>query len=408
MKRKHKAYLKLNILSLFLIAVSFISVTLAWFAYSGLSDVSTEVDVKAWYIAIEKDGQQVSNDIVITLDEIYPGMEITTEKLKIQNLGDSDATVKYSIASARILDNPSNNYEVSDTMPTEYIEDLLSHEFPFKVNINIGKKYIEAKGDETEFKVSVSWPLESDNDTLDSEWGNKGYEFQKKEETKKAQDENYQIRPSIQIVISVTAEQFIENDNSSDKRYNLGDFILYDVLENKKCETVSPTCLKTYILDSNNKLGDDTVTLLPNPFNTYTSGSYNNYEAMLTSYLTSWNANTRFLTISDIMSIIENDVENTVLVRNNLSDSIVGNLDYGNRLNTELTKAINYNGYYRFENEKFGFLSASNCYWIKSEYNTSKAFALKATDEIHSQVYGKAKEEICNMIPVIVASKTEL
>ena len=47
MKKKHQVYLRLNLMSLFLIAVSFISVTLAWFAYSGLATVSTEVDVKA-------------------------------------------------------------------------------------------------------------------------------------------------------------------------------------------------------------------------------------------------------------------------------------------------------------------------------------------------------------------------
>ena len=45
MNRKHKAYLKLNVMSLFFIAISSISVTLAWFAYSGLSKVTTEIDV---------------------------------------------------------------------------------------------------------------------------------------------------------------------------------------------------------------------------------------------------------------------------------------------------------------------------------------------------------------------------
>ena len=42
MNRIHKAYIKINIISLFFIAISSISVTLAWFAYSGLAKVSTE------------------------------------------------------------------------------------------------------------------------------------------------------------------------------------------------------------------------------------------------------------------------------------------------------------------------------------------------------------------------------
>ena len=48
MNRKHKAYIKINIISLFFIAISSVSVTLAWFAYSGLSRVTTEIDIKAW------------------------------------------------------------------------------------------------------------------------------------------------------------------------------------------------------------------------------------------------------------------------------------------------------------------------------------------------------------------------
>ena len=50
MEKRHKVYLKLNLMSIFFIVVSFISVTLAWFAYSGLASVATEVNVKAWYI----------------------------------------------------------------------------------------------------------------------------------------------------------------------------------------------------------------------------------------------------------------------------------------------------------------------------------------------------------------------
>ena len=54
MNRKHKAYIKLNVMSLFFIAVSSISVTLAWFAYSGIGKVSTEIEVKSWLIEFEK------------------------------------------------------------------------------------------------------------------------------------------------------------------------------------------------------------------------------------------------------------------------------------------------------------------------------------------------------------------
>ena len=70
MNRRRKLNLKLNLLTLFFLAVSFISVTIAWFIYSGLATVQTEVNVKAWYIELEKDKETVSNNIVISLDDV--------------------------------------------------------------------------------------------------------------------------------------------------------------------------------------------------------------------------------------------------------------------------------------------------------------------------------------------------
>ena len=83
--RRRKSYIKLNLLSLFFTAVSFISVTLAWFAYSGLAKAETEINVKAWYIELSKDGKVTSNNIVISLDEIYPGMETVHEVVEVKN-----------------------------------------------------------------------------------------------------------------------------------------------------------------------------------------------------------------------------------------------------------------------------------------------------------------------------------
>ena len=91
MKKRHKLYLKLNLISLFFIVASFIFTTLAWFAYSGLSKLETEIDVKAWYIELSKSGETVSNNVVISLPTIYPGMDTVSEVIDIQNFGDSDA-----------------------------------------------------------------------------------------------------------------------------------------------------------------------------------------------------------------------------------------------------------------------------------------------------------------------------
>lgn len=401
MKKKYKAYIRLNILSLFFILVSFISVTLAWFAYSGLATARTEIDVKAWYIEFDKNNEPVSNEIVISLSEIYPGMETVHEEVNIKNRGDSNASVKYEISSARILDQEyinSNNNSL-------YIEDKISHDYPFHVNINIDKNYVKT-GDETKFDISVSWPLDSDNDQLDSTWGKEAYDFQVGENNKLVNDPNYQVRPSIKIIIDIKAEQYLEQPTISDMRFNRGDIILFDVLNNRRCTELSSTCIKTYVLDNNSTLSDTTVSLLPNVYDSYTKSSYNNYNSVIESY--NWNVETRNLEVKDILDVVSTDILNSVLKRNNISDLIIGNLRYQNRLNTELLKATNYNGYYEYLTTEFNFITSNSCYWTTTSYNTDKAFAFMREDSIHGKIYGEDKTTNCGIIPIIVARKSNI
>ncbi|MDD4282592.1 MAG: hypothetical protein PHX03_02260 [Bacilli bacterium] len=408
MKKKHKLYLRINLVSLFFIIVSFISVTLAWFAYSGMSNLSTEIDVKAWYITLENNGEEVSNEVVISLTDVYPGMETLNEIIKINNLGDSDATVKYSIVSSRILGNPEDNYIIDETIKSEYVEDLLAHEYPFHLNINLSKNYVLSKGEETEFEVSISWPLDSDHDSLDSLWGSEAYKYQLSEINKKKDNEDYNIKPAIQIVIKITAEQYLKEDDSSDTKYNLGDEILFDVVNNQVCTEINETCLSTYVIDVDNKMGDDKVTLLPNPKKTYLNTTFNNYQSDYELITNDWITDTRPLVVNDILKIISKDIENSMLIRNELSDAIIGNLNYNDRIEDIKNKTINYNGYYQFKNLKFDYLISDSCYLTNSEYALDTAFIIKKTDENHSIVYGENKTISCNLIPVIIANKSNL
>lgn len=404
MNKKHKAYLKLNIMSLFFVVVSFISITLAWFAYSGFANVETEVDVKAWYIDFKQDDESVSNDIVISLSEIYPGMETISEKINIQNLGDSDAEIKYEIKSARIF-----NEEIDISALEEgLIEDKLSQQYPFHINIGLSDYHVAAQTGASEFEVSVSWPLEADNDELDSVWGNAAYEFQKSEEAKKLADPNYDIRTALKIVISVTAEQYLENNESPDPKYELGETVLYDVVNNKPCNQLSSTCLTTYVIDTNNKLGDVNVTLLPSLYRTYEAGTYNDYDNILNNITADWAVSTRPLVVQDLLNIISNDVIDSKLIRNNLSDVVIGNLNYQNRMDTMIDNAINYNGYFSFNNQRFSDLSSTRCYWIDSQYGTDKAFALEKVNDTTSRIYGNDINNSCSIIPVIIVSKSNL
>lgn len=407
MKKKTKLYLRLNLISLFFVVVSFISVTLAWFVYSGLSAVSTEVAVKAWYIELEKAGEVVSNNIVISLDEIYPGMEPIEEEIKIKNLGDSEAQVNYEITSVRILENEADKYILSDTITSNYIEDKISHEYPFHINIDLSKKFILAKTDESTFKVSISWPLDSGNDKLDSIWGTEAYKFKLAEQEKKVFDDNYQMKASIRLDINLTAEQYVETTNASDMKYRLGTEILFDVVNNKICTEESSTCLRTNVIDVNNTLSDQTVTLLPKISKEYSTGTFDNMNSLNLTQTSTWKVERRLLNIGDILNVISKDIKDSVLVRPDLSDLVIGDLNYEDRLDKVVSNTINSQGYFKYLN-KFTYFYSTNCYWVNNEYDQNNSFAVSPLDENFMKIYGEDKTVSCEIIPVIIANKQNL
>ena len=406
MRSHYKKYFKkIYIVPIVFIATSFIFTTFAWFAYSGLRSVSTEIDVKTWHIELTKSNETINNNIVISLDNVYPGMETVDEIINIQNQGDSDAKLSYKIISSRILNSEIDGQALENN---EMLSDSLSHEYPFHLNIDLSKRYISAGGDSSTFEVSVSWPLDSGNDDVDSLWGTNAYNFQNEERTKKNNNPEYVQRPAVQLVISIMAEQYTGSVDDSDKDYNLGDTILYDVVLNRKCDTISETCLNTTVIDYNNKLGDITVTLLPSLYGNYETGTFNNYSTLLNNYTNNWSVPNRALTVNDILKVISHDVINSHLNGATISPQIIGSLDYNNRITTEINRAKTLNGYYTFRNDRFSYLSSNSCYWVNSEYNNQSAFAFMRLDENNTKVYAKDKTEECRIIPVILAPKDNI
>lgn len=425
MNARRKLNLKLNLIPVFFLAVSFISVTLAWFVYSGLGTVKTEVNVKAWYIELEKEGEKVSNNIIISVDDVYPGMETVTETVKIKNKGDSVAAVSYKINTARILGDAKDYYDTTTgSISTIDLEDKLAHEYPFHINMNLSKNFVLEKTDEATFDISISWPLDSGTDENDSYWGTAAYKFKTEEERLLELDKNYQIRPSIQIVISLTAEQYVKtevsNDSnainlitdqyinkevSSDTNYPLGKEILFDVVDKKVCEQISSTCFKMTVIDTNNKTTDQTVTLIPNLLRFDTLGTYNGYISAYQNIVQSWKVINRPLTAGDILKVISTDVYNSKVIREGISDSIIGTLKNENRVQNKLSNINKLNGYYTFNS--FNYLSSNVCYWTNTEYNSEKGMAVISRTDF-TKLYGESKNTECKIVPIIIASKSDI
>ena len=408
-KKRRKSLLKLNLVSLFFTAVSFISVTLAWFAYSGLVTTYTEVDVKSWYIEFNKKGKAVSNNIVINLDDIYPGMDIMSEVIDIKNGGDSAAMIDYKIKSVRILN------ETIEPDNTGKLEDELSHKYPFRINMALSNTYANAINGKGKFIVSVSWPLDpldTEDSNADSVWGAKAYQFQQAEALAASKDSNYQARSSVEIVLSLEAVQYVGEGNAPDSRYPLGKIMFYDPVLNEPCEAVEGNCLKTYVIDENNKMSDGSVTLMPDLSGNYLNSkdgiNYLGFDTLYTSYTTGWTSTHRSMKVTDLINIVSDDVVSSMMVGTDISSRLIGFVDYGNRIEKVIESAKQNNAYFRFKNETYPYLVASSCYWLEDEYDVNRHFAFTKADESYSKIYPENKTNSCRVVPLIEVSKNNL
>ena len=389
LSKKRKVYLKLNIVSILFAIVSLTSVTLAWFAYSGLAEARTEVGVKAWYIEFEKNNEVVSNDIVISLEDIYPGMAPKKEEVTIKNLGDVDAKLTYKIDSARILDSNEDYYQLSNNMDTNTIEDALSHNYPFHIDINVDKLYIDSK-DEATFKINVTWPLDSGNNNLDSLWGRRAYQYGENQELLEPEER----APAIEVAIKVTAEQAIADLNSVDINYLLGKKIKYDTSTGEACTTLGGTCIETHVIDTYNLVSDEYVNLLPRT--SLGNGTFTDYQNIDPD----WNSQFRLLTAADIIKVLSLDIENSTIKIEGISDTVIGRVLTNTRANNIINNVVTNNGY--FEYSSFAYLKYGSCIWTSDNYNTL-GFALDNT-----KLYGEDKTEVCKMIPVLRVLKSKL
>ena len=405
-KKRHKVYLKINLVSVVFAVVSFISVSFAWFAYSGLVDTKTEVGVKAWYIEFEKNNKVVSNDIIISLSDLYPGMEPLSEVITIKNLGDSDAKLKYTIDYARILDDSKDYYALSDNYTSDEIEDALAHNYPFHINATLNKTKLNAKDTDAEFIVTVSWPLDSGNDALDSIWGSKAYQFERKQEEKKKKDSNYNKEASINIGIDVSAQQVTDDIDDLDYDFEYGKEVLFDVKNNMICQSLSDTCLKTYVIDPANLIGDKYVSLLPDISSFNLEGTFNNYKNLFDESVSTWNTNTRILEAKDILKVVSKDINSTLIVTPNISDAILGTVKFGSRADDILTKVGNTNGFISYDN-KHKLFNTDKCIWTSTKYNKTSGYAY-IVDGNKSKLYGENISTTCNILPVIIAQKSNI
>ena len=191
-KKIKKIFKKIRLKTVFLLAITLASNSFAWFIYTTEVSSNITTKVREWKVTFDAQGQNIEKEIIINVDSIYPGREEYNETLTASNSGESRAKITYELKEATVLGDNLMNLNLEN----ESLIDYLKTAFPFKIDISASNNIIDIGGSES-ITIRVYWPYESGNDELDTQWGNRAYDYH----------EANPDSPSITLVLKISATQ---------------------------------------------------------------------------------------------------------------------------------------------------------------------------------------------------------
>lgn len=185
---------KIKIKNIIILILLLIFNTYAWFIYATRVSSELSVHISSWNVEFSVGEDETVTNIVIAVERIYPGMETVEDNITVKNKGEVKAELDYDIASLKVMDEL---YEVGENITSEQLETKMKNDYPFKISVTMDDTQLAEGTGPGAFTVKVEWPFESGNDELDTQWGNKAYEY-------------YSVNPgekSIEIELVLKAQQ---------------------------------------------------------------------------------------------------------------------------------------------------------------------------------------------------------
>lgn len=194
MEKLVKILKKIKIKNIIILILLLIFNTYAWFIYATRVSSSLSVHVSSWNVEFSVGEDETVTNIKIEVERVHPGMETYERNITVRNNGEIKAKLEYEMISLKIMDE---YYKIGEDITSEELENKINTEYPFIINLIKDDEQLKDGTGTGLFQVTVEWPFESGNDELDTEWGNKAYEY-------------YAVNPdakSIEIEIKLIAEQ---------------------------------------------------------------------------------------------------------------------------------------------------------------------------------------------------------
>lgn len=149
----------------------------AWFLYATKVSTGLQAHVAAWDINFVIDNKAIEKTVTINLEKIYPGMEDFSQEIQVENKGETKADLKYEIESIKIF---GETFSRKSGMTSQQLEEKIANEYPINLDIQISNNSVDEGVGKSTFTINLSWPFESNNDELDTYWGEKAYEYYSK------------------------------------------------------------------------------------------------------------------------------------------------------------------------------------------------------------------------------------
>lgn len=182
-----KKNLKLRYIIILIVLLA--SNSFAWFIYSSAIEGSVDVHVKAWKVVFQSGDTEVSSYLNIDIDAAYPGMDNFTKELTAYNKSELASKITYTLLEANIMGDKyitkegkiENGLDLDGTEQTsEEMLEKFSNKYPFKITMSVDKESMEPYNGSATYRLIFTWPFESNNDALDTKYGEKAYDFLEK------------------------------------------------------------------------------------------------------------------------------------------------------------------------------------------------------------------------------------
>ena len=174
-RRKRIKPTRIVILIFFVIANTF-----AWFIYATRVDNDISVHVRSWNVIFEAGDNQITNNVNLNVDSIYPGMTDYLYEINAYNRSEVSASLTYQLLEATIFGDQyittvgraeRGETPVVTDLTSAQLENKLANDYPFSIYLDISDTIIDQGTGEETYSFNVVWPYEQNDDETDTYWG---------------------------------------------------------------------------------------------------------------------------------------------------------------------------------------------------------------------------------------------